>query len=100
MKAEDLRNAVIKAIDSVSVPEELVSIGIDFTKYSNFCDMSVYFHRCTGSVSYRFEFGTVEHTSIWEEDTNKITKLSREQALEEVKARFEELGGKFEYESI
>lgn len=100
MKAEDLRNAVIKAIDSVSVPEKLISIGIDFVKYSNFCAVSVYFHKYIGSVSYRFEFGSVDRTSLWEEDTSVITKLSREQALEEVKARFEELGGKFDYESI
>ena len=100
MKAEDLRAAVIKAIDSVSVPKELISIGIDFVKYSYFCAVSVDFHRSIASVSYRFEFGTGERTTLWEEDKRMVTDLSREQALEEIKARFEELGGIFDANNI
>ena len=100
MKAEDLRDAVIKAIDSVSVPGKLVSIGIDFTKYSNFCTVSVNFHSRNTSVSYGFDFGTVERTTLWREDKRIVTNLSREQALEELKAKFEELGGIFDANNI
>lgn len=98
MTAEKLRDAINKAIDEATVPEEITAVGADYNKYGTdkkIVRVSFYYRYTDDSVSYCFCFGTDNSTRFWHDGTNTLKEISREEALEQVKSRFEKMGASF-----
>ena len=101
MNAIQLRDAIVKAIDSIGVPEDYTCVDFSFTKYSLAQNVTVRFNRGENpSSSYSFTFGLIGEVKVWDEVTNDFTELGTEKALESIKEEFQKLGGIFDANNI
>lgn len=97
MNAIQLRDALLKAIVSISIPENYTCVDFGFTKYKHAQNIIIRFNRGENPSSsyYFYEFG--EKVKVWDEVANDFTYLSAEKALESIKEEFKKLGGEFNY---
>lgn len=103
MTAEKLRDAINKAIDEATVPEEITAIGTDYDKYGfdkKTVKVNFYYRYTDDSVSYCFFFGADNSTRFWHDGSDTLKDISREEALEQIKSRFEKMGAKFDGQYI
>lgn len=102
MTAEKLRDAINKAIDKATIPEEFTAIGADYNKYGfdKIVKVFFYYRYTDDSFSYCFCFGVDNSTRFWHDGSDTLKEVSREEALAEIKKKFEMLGVDFIYETV